>query len=160
MVRHLSPEKVLSRIKRGTVEIINEEQLLKKLRTGKSLNIKAGFDPTASDIHLGHLVLLKKLRLFQDLGHTIYFLIGDFTALIGDPSGRDMLRPQLTEEEIIKNASTYTEQAFKILDKTKTKVVFNSQWFKNMGLDFFCNILSRYTVAPVSYTHLTLPTKA
>lgn len=143
----MSPEEAVFKIKRGTVEIINAQDLLRKIKTNKPLKVKVGFDPTSSDIHLGHVVLLKKLRLLQDLGHIVYFLIGDFTAMIGDPSERDTLRPKLSKEEIMKNASTYTEQAFKILDKEKTKVVFNSKWFAEMKLDLFCNLLSKYTVA-------------
>ncbi|MFH1768862.1 MAG: tyrosine--tRNA ligase, partial [Candidatus Omnitrophota bacterium] len=112
-----------------------------------SLKLKIGFDPTACDIHLGHSVLLRKLRKIQELGHTVYLIIGDFTASVGDPSGRSELRPVLTKEEIQYNAKTYTDQAFKILDKKKTKIIFNSRWYKNMPVSCFLNLLSRYTVA-------------
>lgn len=136
-------------IKRGAVEIISEDDLKNKLqqsiKTGKPLNIKAGFDPTAPDIHLGHTVLLKKLRQFQDLGHTVFFLIGDFTGRIGDPSGRSEIRRQLTKEEIVKNARTYKKQAAKILNMKRVKVVFNSRWFDRMrGLEFG-KLLAHYT---------------
>jgi len=138
-------------IERGSQEIISKDELFKKiefsLRKNKPLKVKAGFDPTTKDIHLGHTVLLKKLRTFQDLGHIVYFIIGDFTARIGDPSGRSELRPSLTEEEVLANASTYTRQAFKILDRKKTKVIFNSKWFKNLKIEDFFTILKSYTVA-------------
>ena len=142
-----SVAEILQKIKRGTIEIIEETQLVEKLKENRPLKIKAGFDPTTQDIHLGHVVLLKKLRLFQDLGHTVYFLIGDFTARIGDPSGRESTRPPLTKEQVIRNAQTYTQQAFKILNPEKTQIVFNSTWFDKMELSSFCNLLSRYTVA-------------
>ena len=133
-------EKQLEIIKRGAVEIISEEELRKKLensaKTGKPLNIKAGFDPTAPDIHLGHTVLLRKLKAFQDIGHNVIFLIGDFTGRIGDPSGQNKARKALTTEEVKANASTYKKQVFKILDEVKTRVVFNGEWFDKMtGLD-------------------------
>lgn len=134
-------EKQLGVIKRGAVEIISEEELKKKLeesnRTNKPLIIKAGFDPTAPDIHLGHTVLLRKLRQFQDLGHQVIFLIGDFTGQIGDPSGRSEKRKQLTKEEVLENAATYKKQISKVLDMEKLKIVFNSEWFEKMnGLEF------------------------
>jgi len=136
-------------IKRGVVEIISEEELKRKLEESakrkRPLIIKAGFDPTAPDIHLGHTVLLRKLRAFQDLGHRVIFLIGDFTARIGDPSGRDKTRMTLSEAEIKKNASTYKRQVFKILNPKKTKIVFNSKWFDKMrGLEFG-KLLTHYT---------------
>ncbi len=141
----------LQAIKRGTVEIISEEELYRKiklsLQKNQPLRIKVGFDPTAKDIHLGHVVLLKKLRTFQDLGHIVYFIIGDFTARIGDPSGRSELRPLLSKKEILANAKTYTAQAFKILDKRKTKVIFNSRWFKDLKIEDFFPILKSYTVS-------------
>lgn len=135
-----TPEEQLRIIKRGTAEIISEEELLAKLKKSKEKNeplrIKAGFDPTAPDLHLGHCVLLKKLREFQNLGHTVLFLIGDFTAMIGDPSGRSETRPPLTEAEVKKNAETYERQVFKILDRDKTEVVFNNDWLgKLSGVD-------------------------
>lgn len=130
------PQEQLEIIKRGTSEIISEEELLAKLKRSaeknEPLRIKAGFDPTAPDLHLGHCVLLKKLREFQNLGHTVLFLIGDFTAMIGDPSGRSETRPPLTEAEVKQNAETYERQVFKILDRDKTEVVFNSVWLASM----------------------------
>lgn len=126
----------LAVIRRGAVEIISEEELRKKLetsvKTGKPLKVKAGFDPTAPDLHLGHTVLLRKLRQFQDLGHEVYFLIGDFTGQIGDPTGRSEIRKQLSKEEVAKNAETYKKQVSKVLDIHKLKVVFNSKWFEKM----------------------------
>jgi len=130
-------EKQLQIIKRGAVEIISEDELRKKLQTSikshRPLKIKAGFDPTAPDLHLGHTVLLRKLRQFQDLGHEVYFLIGDFTGQIGDPSGRSEIRKQLTKNEVAKNAKTYKKQVAKILDISKLKIVFNSKWFEKMS---------------------------
>jgi len=132
----LEPEKQLEIIKRGTVEIIIEKDLLNKLerayKAGKPLKIKAGFDPTAPDIHLGHTVLLEKMRQFQELGHEVTFLIGDFTGMIGDPTGRSELRKPLTKEEVLKNAETYKEQVFKVLDPEKTSIRFNSEWLEKM----------------------------
>ncbi len=132
----LSPEKQLARIRRGTVEIISEEELYKKLerscREDRRLVIKAGFDPTAPDIHIGHTVLLEKMRQFQDLGHDVVFLIGDFTGMIGDPSGKSELRKPLTRDEVLKNAETYKSQVFKILDPDMTRIVFNSEWLSRM----------------------------
>jgi len=130
-------DKQLEIIKRGAVEIISEEELKKKLaesiKTKRPLKIKAGFDPTAPDLHLGHTVLLRKLRQFQDLGHEVYFLIGDFTGQIGDPSGRSELRKQLSKQEVAKNAQTYKKQVAKILDIRKLKIIFNSKWFEKMS---------------------------
>lgn len=141
----------LDLIKRGTSEIINIDELEKKLKIShdskKPLIIKAGFDPTAPDIHLGHTVLLNKLKVFQDLGHTIYFLVGDFTAKIGDPTGRNALRPAITEEEILENCRTYQEQAFKVLDKAKTKIVYNSHWLAQLSSVDLIKLMSMYTVA-------------
>jgi len=138
-------------IKRGTEEIISEPELLKKLEKAKAekrpLRVKQGFDPNAPDIHLGHTVGLRKMRQFQDLGHDIYFLIGDFTGRIGDPSGKSATRKQLTEEEVRKNAQTYKEQVFKVLNPEKTKVVFNSQWLGKLSFEEVLKICSRYTVA-------------
>jgi tyrosyl-tRNA synthetase len=124
----LSPEQQLEIIKRGTVHIIEEKELLEKLRRGKPLKVKAGFDPTAPDLHLGHVVLLRKLRQFQDLGHKVYIIIGDFTATIGDPTGRNKTRPPLSKEQVLENAKTYKEQAFKVLNPERTKLLYNSQW--------------------------------
>jgi tyrosyl-tRNA synthetase len=147
----LSPEKQIEIIKRGTAEIISEEELMEKLKksveTGKPLRIKAGFDPTAPDLHLGHCVLLKKLRDFQDLGHTVIFLIGDFTAMIGDPSGRSETRPPLSSEEVIKNAETYERQVFKILRKDRTEVVFNSTWLGKMSAEEVLRLAALQNVA-------------
>lgn len=138
-------------IKRGASEIISEEELVARLRwsekTGKPLKVKAGFDPTAPDIHLGHTVLLRKLKAFQDLGHIIYFLIGDFTGRIGDPSGVSEVRRQLSKEEVVKNAKTYKAQIFKILDARRTRVVFNSRWYERMKFQDMVELSSRYTVA-------------
>ena len=134
-------------IKRGSTDLISYDELVKKLSSKKPLRIKLGVDPTAPDIHLGHTVLLNKLRVFQDLGHTVVFIIGDFTARIGDPSGRSETRSMMSEETILKNAETYQKQVFKILDKDKTEVVFNSHWLKPLGLEGFLNLASKYTVA-------------
>ncbi len=138
-------------IKENCVDLISEKELVNKLKRSlkKSvpLRLKVGFDPTARDIHLGHTVLLRKLRKLQELGHIVYLIIGDFTARIGDPSGRKDLRPVLSEKEIRENAKTYTSQAFKILDKKKTRVVFNSRWYRRMSLSDFFPLLSSYTVA-------------
>lgn len=134
-------------IKRGTDEIIDEEELMAKLKTGRPLRIKAGFDPTAPDLHLGHTVLIQKLRHFQDLGHKILFLIGDFTGMIGDPSGKSETRPPLTRDEVLANAETYKKQVFKILDPEKTEVMFNSTWMDKFTAADFVQLCSRYTVA-------------
>ena len=134
-------------IKRGTVEILQAEDLKKKLETKKILRIKFGADPTAADIHLGHTVPLQKLRQFQEAGHKVIFIIGDFTAAIGDPSGRSVLRKPMTRDEIMQNAETYTKQVFKILDKNKTDVVFNSEWLNALGVEGLLQLASRYTVA-------------
>jgi tyrosyl-tRNA synthetase len=143
----LSPEEQLGIIKRGVVEIIEEEELLKKLKEGRPLRIKAGFDPTAPDLHLGHTVLLQKLRQFQQLGHEVYFVIGDFTAMIGDPTGRSETRPPLSREEVLENAKTYEHQVFKILDPEKTSIVFNSTWLSELGTEGIIKLAGKYTVA-------------
>ncbi len=138
-------------IRRGTEEIISEEELTKKLeeslKTGVPLRIKAGFDPTAPDLHLGHTVLIQKLKHFQELGHHVIFLIGDFTGMIGDPSGKSETRKALTKEEVLKNAETYKEQVFKILDPEKTEVAFNSTWMEAMSAVGMIKLASSYTVA-------------
>jgi tyrosyl-tRNA synthetase len=134
-------------IKRGTEEIINEDTLIKKLMSSKPLTIKAGFDPTAPDLHLGHTVLLNKLRQFQDLGHNVIFLIGDFTATIGDPTGKTELRPVLSVSEVKKNAETYKKQVFKILDKNKTIIKFNSEWLSKLSSEKLIQIIGSYSVA-------------
>lgn len=143
----LSPEEQLSIIKRGTVEIIEEEELLKKLKEGRPLRVKAGFDPTAPDLHLGHTVLLQKLRQFQQLGHEVYFVIGDFTAMIGDPTGRSETRPPLSREKVLENAKTYEHQVFKILDPEKSNIVFNSTWLSELGTEGIIKLAGKYTVA-------------
>ena len=137
----------LKLIKRGTDEILTEGDLKKKLESGKQLTVKAGFDPTAPDLHLGHTVLLNKLRHFQDLGHKVVFLIGDFTGQIGDPSGKNKTRPTLTSEELIANAKTYEKQVFKILKKELTEVKFNSEWCNKLGADGLIGLASKYNVA-------------
>jgi tyrosyl-tRNA synthetase len=134
-------------LKRGAEEILVEDELLEKLKTGKPLKIKAGFDPTAPDLHLGHTVLINKLRQFQLQGHEIIFLIGDFTGLIGDPTGKNVTRKPLTKEDVLANAETYKEQVFKILDPTKTTVVFNSTWMEKLGAAGMLTLASRQTVA-------------
>jgi tyrosyl-tRNA synthetase len=138
---------VLDKIRRGTNEIISVEELEKKLSSGKKLRIKLGVDPTAPDLHLGHTVIINKLKTFQDLGHQIVFLIGDFTARIGDPSGRSETRPIMTEEQIQKNIKTYTDQVFKILDREKTKVAYNSKWLGVLGINGLLNLAAKSTVA-------------
>ena len=120
-------------IRRGSAELLIERELCQKLLRGRPLKIKAGFDPTAPDLHLGHTVLINKMRAFQQFGHEVIFLIGDFTSLIGDPTGRNATRPRLTPEEVAENARTYESQIFKILDRDKTRVAFNSEWFSPMG---------------------------
>ncbi|GGC70675.1 tyrosine--tRNA ligase [Marinobacter halophilus] len=142
-----SIEEALAVIKRGIDELIPEEDLIAKLKEGRPLRIKAGFDPTAPDLHLGHTVLINKLRQFQDLGHEVIFLIGDFTGMIGDPTGKSATRPPLTEDQVRKNATTYKEQVFKILDPAKTRVVFNSEWMGKMGAADMIQLAGQYTVA-------------
>jgi len=134
-------------LKRGAEEILVEEELLTKLKTGKPLKIKAGFDPTAPDLHLGHTVLINKLRQFQQLGHEVIFLIGDFTGMIGDPTGKNITRKALTKEDVLANAETYKEQVFKILDPAKTTVAFNSTWMDKLGAAGMLQLASRQTVA-------------
>ena len=137
----------LETIKRGSDEILIESELIEKLKKRVPLKIKAGFDPTAPDLHLGHAVLLNKLRQFQDLGHEVYFLIGDFTGMIGDPTGKNVTRPPLSEVDVKRNAETYSEQVFKILDKSKTKIVFNSKWLNDLGASGIVKLASTHTVA-------------
>ena len=147
----IDPKKQLEIIRKGSEEIISEEQLIKKLKkssnTNKPLRIKAGFDPTAPDIHLGHCVLLRKLRDFQQLGHIVVLIIGDFTAMIGDPSGRSDTRPSLTKEQIKQNSKTYQSQVFKIIDKDKTEIVFNSSWLGKMGAEDLLELSALENVA-------------
>ena len=134
-------------LKRGAEEILLEDELLEKLKEGKPLKIKAGFDPTAPDLHLGHTVLINKLRQFQQLGHEVIFLIGDFTGMIGDPTGKNVTRKPLTKEDVLANAETYKEQVFKILDREKTTVAFNSTWMEALGSAGMLKLASRQTVA-------------
>jgi len=143
----LSPSEQLAELRRGAHELISEPELARKLARGKPLRVKAGFDPTAPDLHLGHTVLLNKMRQFQQLGHEVVFLIGDFTGLIGDPTGRNATRPPLTPEEIQANARTYEQQVFKILDPARTKVDFNSRWLGPMTATQLVQIAAQYTVA-------------
>ncbi|HET9444820.1 MAG TPA: tyrosine--tRNA ligase, partial [Steroidobacteraceae bacterium] len=143
----LTAEEQLAELKRGTAEILLEGELLMKLRRGQPLRVKAGFDPTAPDLHLGHTVLINKMRRFQDLGHEVLFLIGDFTGLIGDPSGRNATRPALTAEEVQANAATYQQQIFKILDPHKTRIVFNSHWMNEMSSVGLIRLAAKHTVA-------------
>lgn len=142
-----SPSKILEILKRGTVEMIREEELVQKLAKGKPLRVKAGFDPTAPDLHLGHTVLLQKMKQFQDLGHQVIFLIGDFTGMIGDPTGVSETRKVLSQEQVEQNAGTYEKQVFKILDRSKTEVRFNSEWLGRMTAREFAALGSKHTVA-------------
>lgn len=140
-------ENTLAQLRRGTDEILIEADLLKKLQTGKPLKIKAGFDPTAPDLHLGHTVLINKLKQFQDAGHDVLFLIGDFTAMIGDPTGKNVTRKPLSKEDVLANAQTYQEQVFKILDPAKTEVMFNSTWLNKMSPAELIQLAAKHTVA-------------
>jgi tyrosyl-tRNA synthetase len=142
-----SVDRQLEIIRRGCDELLVEAELKDKLQTGRPLRVKTGFDPTAPDLHLGHTVLLNKLKHLQDLGHHIIFLIGDFTGMIGDPSGRNTTRPPLTRAEVQANAATYTDQVFKILDRTRTEVAFNSAWMEKLGAADMIRLASTYTVA-------------
>ncbi|HYR36712.1 MAG TPA: tyrosine--tRNA ligase [Burkholderiales bacterium] len=134
-------------IRRGSDELIVEEELAKKLASGRKLRVKLGLDPTAPDLHLGHTVVINKLRDFQELGHQVQFLIGDFTGMIGDPTGKNQTRPRLTREEILANAQTYRDQVFKILDPGRTQILFNSEWSDKLGAEGMIRLASRYTVA-------------
>lgn len=140
-------EQALAEIKRGTDEILLEADLLEKLKEGRPLKIKLGADPTAPDIHLGHTVILNKMRTFQELGHEVIFLIGDFTGMVGDPSGKNSTRPPLTREQVLANAETYKEQVFKILDPAKTRIEFNSSWLEPLGAAGMIRLASQQTVA-------------
>lgn len=140
-------ENVLELIKRGSDEILIESELVKKLEENRPLIIKAGFDPTAPDLHLGHTVLINKLKQFQDLGHQVQFLIGDFTGMIGDPTGKNVTRKPLTQDDVLENAKTYQEQVFKILDPEKTKIVFNSTWMNKMSPADLIQLAAKHTVA-------------
>ncbi|MBI5299371.1 MAG: tyrosine--tRNA ligase, partial [Deltaproteobacteria bacterium] len=143
----MTPKQQIEKFSRGAVELISTKELEAKLKKGKPLRVKAGFDPTAADLHLGHTVLMQKLKQFQDLGHQVIFLIGDYTARVGDPSGQTKTRPTLTPEEIKKNAQTYLDQAFKILDKKKTEVRWNSEWLDTMKQGETLSLASKYNVA-------------
>lgn len=140
-------EQNLQWIKRGCEELLTEAELIEKLKTGRPLRVKAGFDPTAPDLHLGHTVLINKLRHFQELGHQVLFLIGDFTAMIGDPTGKNVTRPPLSREQVLENAKTYQEQVFRILDPEKTEVCFNSSWFDTLGASGMIKLAAQHTVA-------------
>jgi tyrosyl-tRNA synthetase len=151
MMPMYSVQEQLSILKRGTVEILVEDELLKRLErsvtSGKPLRVKAGFDPTAPDIHLGHAVLLNKMRQFQDMGHDVIFLIGDFTGMIGDPTGKSETRKHLTKEEVLENAKTYESQIFKVLDPAKTRIIFNSEWMSKMTAEEIIQLAAKHTVA-------------
>jgi tyrosyl-tRNA synthetase len=140
-------EQAIQTIRRGCDELIVEEELVRKLASGRQLRVKLGMDPTAPDLHLGHTVVLTKLRQFQELGHQVQFLIGDFTGMIGDPTGKNQTRPPLTREEIHSNAETYREQVFKILDPARTEILFNSAWSDKLGAEGMIRLAARYTVA-------------
>ncbi|MGB2681349.1 MAG: tyrosine--tRNA ligase [Candidatus Competibacter sp.] len=142
-----SLEESLELIKRGAVDLLLEDELVERLKSGRPLRVKAGFDPTAPDLHLGHTVLINKLRQFQELGHHVMFLIGDFTGMIGDPTGKNVTRKPLNREQILENAQTYQEQVFKILDPDKTEVLFNSSWFERMTPADFIHLAAKHTVA-------------
>ncbi len=149
----LPVDEQLAYLRKGFSEIIREEDLRERLeaarRDGRPLRVKTGFDPTAPDLHLGHTVLLRKMKHFQDLGHTVIFLIGDGTALIGDPTGRNLTRPPMTPEEIARNAETYMEQVFKILDRAKTEIRFNNEWLARLTFADLIRLASKYTVARI-----------
>src|SRR6476661_350141 len=140
-------ERALEIVRRGAVDLIDEAELRGKLRSGRKLRIKLGLDPTAPDLHLGHTVVINKLRHFQELGHQVQFLIGDFTGMIGDPTGKNQTRPPLTRAEIQKNAQTYQQQVFKILDPEKTQVLFNSEWSDKLGAEGIIRLAAKYTVS-------------
>jgi len=143
----LPPEEQLKILKRNCVDLVSEEELLERLKSGKPLRVKLGVDPSRPDLHLGHAVVLRKLKQFQDLGHQVVLIIGDFTAMIGDPSGRNTTRPILSREEVIQNAKTYAEQAFMILDKDKTEIRYNNEWLGKMTFADVVKLASKYTVA-------------
>lgn len=143
----MSPEEQLAELERGVVDLHVREELLERLKTGRPLKVKAGFDPTRPDLHLGHTVLMNKMRQFQELGHEVIFIVGDFTAQIGDPSGRKATRPVPTREEIEEGARSYAEQAFKILDAERTRVVYNSEWLRGMGFDDVIRLAGKYNLA-------------
>ena len=142
-----SVEEQITYLKKGFVEVIREEELRERIAAGRSLKVKVGFDPTAPDLHLGHTVLLRKMKHFEDMGHTVIFVMGDGTARIGDPTGRNTTRPPLTREEILRNAETYRTQLFKILDPEKTEIRFNSEWLDALGFENMIRLCAKYTVA-------------
>lgn len=142
-----SAEEQFSELTRGVVDLVQRDELLDRLREGRPLKIKAGFDPTRPDLHLGHTVLLQKMRQFQDFGHEVTFLIGDFTAMVGDPTGQNEMRPRLTREEVLASAKTYQEQAFKVLDEAKTTVRYNSEWLGSLSLDKVVELAAKRTLA-------------
>src|SRR6187549_1519310 len=142
-------KQAIQTIRRGSDELIVEEELAKKLSSGRKLRVKLGLDPTAPDLHLGHTVVINKLRDFQQLGHQVQFLIGDFTGMIGDPTGKNQTRPPLTREQILENAATYRKQVFKILDPDKTEILFNSTWSDPLGAEGMIRLCARYTVARI-----------
>src|SRR5579862_6754348 len=149
MVKVLPVSEQLTYLKKGFVEIIREEDLAECAKKGRPLRVKAGFDPTAPDLHVGHTVLLRKMKHFQDMGHTVIFLIGDMTGLIGDPTGRNVTRPPMTREQIVANAETYKAQVFKILDPAKTEIRFNSEWLDSMKFEDVIRLTGKYTVARI-----------
>src|SRR5678809_1583724 len=140
-------ERALQIVRRGAVDLIDESELRGKLRSGRKLRVKLGLDPTAPDLHLGHTVVINKLRHFQDLGHQVQFLIGDFTGMIGDPTGKNQTRPPLSREQIQANAQSYRDQAFKILDPEKTQILFNSEWSDKLGAEGVIRLAAKYTVS-------------
>src|ERR1700674_4815181 len=142
----MRPDEALTLLKKGAAQIISEAELREKMALGRPLRVKLGVDPTTADIHLGHAIVLRKLRQFQDLGHQAILIIGDFTGMIGDPSGRSATRPQLTREEVMAHAATYREQAFKILDPARTETVFNGDWFRKMSFEDVIRLNSRVTL--------------
>src|SRR4029079_16304305 len=143
-------KQAIQTIRRGSEELIVEEELAKKLSTGRKLRIKLGLDPTAPDLHLGHTVVINKLRHFQEVGHEIQFLIGDFTGMIGDPTGKNQTRPPLSREQILENAKSYRAQMSKILDADKTRVMFNSEWSDKLGAEGMIRLAARHTLARVA----------
>src|SRR5690349_22714612 len=140
-------EQAIETIRRGSEELIVEAELVKKLQSGRKLRVKLGLDPTAPDLHLGHTVVINKLRHFQELGHQVQFLIGDFTGMIGDPTGKNQTRPPLSREQILANAQSYREQAFKILDPERTQILFNPEWSDKLGAEGIIRLAAKYTVS-------------
>src|SRR6266550_1555465 len=145
----MQPDEALASLKEGAAQIISEHELRAKLALGRPLRVKFGVDPTSADIHLGHAVVFRKLRQFQDLGHQAVLIIGDFTGMVGDPSGRSATRPQLTHQEVLANAATYREQAFKILDPARTETVCNGDWFRTMSFEGVIRLNSRVTLQQI-----------